>query len=445
MKVAIIEDDINMRKSLELFFADVKEFSIVAFKNPKDALKALDDSFDLVITDINMPQMDGLEFLRTLGGKYEAIVITGNATLNKAIESIRLGVKDFFQKPFEPELLLEAILRAKKLLEFKKSQATSIKSPAKAPSKAADSKRSKHAFIAESPALLEVQKLAERVASTDASVLLLGQSGVGKEVFANFIHQSSKRADAPFIAINMAAIPEHLLESELFGYEKGAFTDATAPKAGLFEAANGGSVFLDEIGEMPLALQAKLLRAIQEKEITRLGSAKSIKIDVRFISATNVNIEEKIQNKEFREDLFFRLQTIPIHIPPLKERSEEILPLAEWKLKEVCAQYGFAPKTFAPATTQAMLEYEWYGNIRELLSVVERAVILSEGSVIEVKDLFLEPKQAKTKKENKIANLESELIAEVLKDCSGDMERAAQMLGMQIDVLRHKVVKYQLG
>ncbi|RDU72619.1 sigma-54-dependent Fis family transcriptional regulator [Helicobacter anseris] len=436
MKIAIVEDDINMRKSLELFFSDIKDFFIVSFKNPKDALKGLDDTFDLIITDINMPQMDGLEFLRHLNGKYEAIVITGNATLNKAVESLRLGVKDFFQKPFEPELLLEAILRTKKILEFKKTQQDISVKPKKINTK-------KHAFVATSQALDSVQKLALKAAQTDASVLLLGQSGVGKEVFANFIHQNSLRANGPFIAINMAAIPEHLLESELFGYEKGAFTDATSPKAGLFEAANGGSIFLDEIGEMPLALQAKLLRAIQEKEITRLGSAKSIKIDVRFISATNVNIEQKIQNKEFREDLFFRLQTVPIQIPALKQRKEEILPLAEWKLEETIKQYGFANKSFSKAAIELMHSYEWYGNIRELLSVVERAAILSDGDIIDAKDLFLEPKQAK-KTDNKIANLESELIAEVLNDCDKDIEKAAQILGMQIDVLKHKIAKYQI-
>ncbi|WP_104697799.1 MULTISPECIES: sigma-54-dependent transcriptional regulator [unclassified Helicobacter] len=442
MKVAIVEDDINMRKSLELFFADVKEFSIVTFKNPKDALKVLDDTFDLVITDINMPQMDGLEFLRHLDGKYEAIVITGNATLNKAVESIRLGVKDFFQKPFEPELLLEAILRTQKLLEFKKAQPT--KEANTSPKKNVKTKEKKEFFVANSQALDTAKKIAFKAAQTDASVLLLGQSGVGKEVFANFIHKNSPRSHAPFIAINMAAIPEHLLESELFGYEKGAFTDATSPKAGLFEMANGGSIFLDEIGEMPLGLQAKLLRAIQEKEIVRLGSSKSIKIDVRFISATNVNIDQKIQDKEFREDLFFRLQTIPIQIPPLRERKEEILPLAEWKLQEVIAQYGFDKKVFSSEAKKAMEAYEWYGNIRELLSVVERAVILSEGEEIKAQDLFLEPKQAK-RKENKIANLESELIAEVLRDCNGDVEKSAQMLGMQIDVLKHKIIKYQLA
>lgn len=208
MKIAIVEDDINMRKSLEFFFSDYKDLNIVSFKNPKDALKSLDDSFELVITDINMPQMDGLEFLNKLNGRYEAIVITGNATLNKAIESIRLGVKDFFQKPFEPQELLEAICRTKKLVEFNKTHKQTPQSTKKILSK-------EKLFKSSSKKLEEAKTLALRAAPTDASVLLLGASGVGKEVFARFIHENSKRKDAPFLALNMAAIPENLLESEL--------------------------------------------------------------------------------------------------------------------------------------------------------------------------------------------------------------------------------------
>lgn len=386
MKIAIVEDDINMRKSLEFFFSDYKDLNIVSFKNPKDALKSLDDSFELVITDINMPQMDGLEFLNKLNGRYEAIVITGNATLNKAIESIRLGVKDFFQKPFEPQELLEAIYRTKKLVEFNKNHKQTPQSTKKILSK-------EKLFKSSSKKLEEAKTLALRAAPTDASVLLLGASGVGKEVFARFIHENSKRKDAPFLALNMAAIPDNLLESELFGYEKGAFTDATTPKPGLLESAQGGSIFLDEIGEMPMALQAKLLRALQEREIMRLGSAKPIKIDVRFIAATNANIQEKIANQEFREDLFFRLQTVPIKIPPLRERTEEILPLALSHVEEVCIHYGFQQKSFSKDAQEKMLAYTWPGNIRELLSVVERSCILSEGDIIEANDLYLDERE----------------------------------------------------
>lgn len=443
MKIAIIEDDINYRKSLETAFEDYPQYEIVSFKNPKDALKKLDDSFHLVITDINMPQMDGLSFLQELNGRYEAIVITGNASVQNAIKSIRLGVKDFLVKGFEIEALIEAIERSHRVHTITQS-----------PTKAQDSTHSHKSqnltkdFISTSPKLEEAKNIALKVAKTDASVLILGQSGVGKDVFANFIHKNSSRANAPFIAINMAAIPEHLLESELFGYEKGAFTDATSPKPGILEDANGGSVFLDEIGEMPLALQAKLLRVLQEKSVTRLGSSKPIKIDVRFISATNANIQAKIAKNEFREDLFFRLQTIPLPVPPLKERKEEILPLSEWKLESVCMQYGLGQKRFSKEAKEALLSYEWYGNVRELLSVVERAGILSESEEISPKDLCLESRSqalgGNSSQKQGISELEKQLIAQTLLQSQNDLQKASDMLGMNIEVLRHKIARYGL-
>ncbi|WP_104742767.1 sigma-54-dependent transcriptional regulator [Helicobacter cinaedi] len=443
MKIAIIEDDINYRKSLETAFEDYPQYEIVSFKNPKDALKKLDDSFHLVITDINMPQMDGLSFLQELNGRYEAIVITGNASVQNAIKSIRLGVKDFLVKGFEIEALIEAIERSHKVHTITQN-----------PTKSQDSTNAHKPqnltkdFISTSPKLEEAKNIALKVAKTDASVLILGQSGVGKDVFANFIHKNSSRANAPFIAINMAAIPEHLLESELFGYEKGAFTDATSPKPGILEDANGGSVFLDEIGEMPLVLQAKLLRVLQEKSVTRLGSSKPIKIDVRFISATNANIQAKIAKNEFREDLFFRLQTIPLLIPPLKERKEEILPISEWKLESVCMRYGLGQKRFSKEAKEALLGYEWYGNVRELLSVVERAGILSENDEINPKDLFLESRNqafgGSTSQKQGISELEKQLIAQTLLESHNDLQKASDMLGMNIEVLRHKIVRYGL-
>ena len=436
MKIAIVEDDINYRKSLETAFEDYPQYEIVSFKNPKDALKKLDESFELVITDINMPQMDGLAFLQELNGRYEAIVITGNASVQNAIKSIRLGVKDFLIKGCEIETFIEAIERSHKVRQIAQ----------KSPAKLSDSIKD---FIASSPKLEEIKAIALKVAKTDASVLLLGQSGVGKDVFAQFIHRNSHRADAPFIAINMAAIPEHLLESELFGYEKGAFTDATTAKPGILEDANGGSVFLDEIGEMPLALQAKLLRVLQEKALTRLGSSKPIKIDVRFISATNADIQAKIAKNEFREDLFFRLQTIPLSIPPLKERKEEILPLSEWKLESVCMQYGLEQKRFSSQAKEALMSYEWPGNVRELFSVIERAGILSEGDEISVKDLFLESRSGvfgfvPQAQGSKIAELEKQLIAQTLIESANDVQKASDILGMNLEVLRHKIARYGL-
>ena len=376
MKIAIVEDDINMRKSLEIAMSDYKEFQIKTYKNAKDALKGLDDSFDLIITDINMPGMDGIEFVKTLNGRFEVIIMTGNATLQRAIESIHLGVKDFLLKPFDVDALIAAIKREDKVQKVQKSVTKSKKSPT--------------GFLGTSSSLESVIKIADKAAKTDASVLLLGQSGVGKEVFANHIHKNSPRAKKPFVAINMAAIPENLIESELFGFEKGAFTDASEAKAGQFEVANGGTLFLDEIGEMPYGVQAKLLRALQEKEVRRLGSSKSIKIDIRVISATNANLQDRIKNGEFREDLYYRLNTIPLNIPPLCERQDEIMQIAEAMVETNCNKYGFELKTFSQDAQKQLLAYNWPGNIRELISVVERAVILSETQEIQTNELYLE-------------------------------------------------------
>ena len=376
MKIAIVEDDINMRKSLEIAMGDYKEFEVKTFKNAIDALKALDSSYDLVITDINMPRMDGIEFVKELNGRYEVIIMTGNATLSRAIESIHLGVKDFLLKPFDIDTLVAAIKREEVIQKVKKSTPKS--------------KKKTQDFLGSSPSLSKVLKIAEKASKTDASILLLGESGVGKEVFASYIHKNSPRVKKPFIAINMAAIPENLIESELFGFEKGAFTDATEAKAGQFELANGGTLFLDEIGEMPYNVQAKLLRALQEKEVRRLGASKSVKIDVRIIAATNANLDEKIQKGEFREDLYYRLNTIPIHIPPLRERKDEILQIADAMVEQNCVKYGFDLKTFSEEAKNELLEYSWPGNIRELLSVVERSVILSETNEIQKDELFLE-------------------------------------------------------
>ena len=377
MKIAIVEDDINMRKSLEIAMSDYKEFEVKTFKNAKDALKALDGSFDLVITDINMPGMDGIEFVKELNGRFEIIIMTGNATLSRAIESIQLGVKDFLLKPFDIDTLIEAIKREETIQKVKKSAK-------KATKKSADG------FLGSSEALQKSLKIAQKASKTDASILLLGESGVGKEVFASYIHKNSPRIKKPFVAINMAALPDNLIESELFGFEKGAFTDASEAKAGQFELANGGTLFLDEIAEMPYGVQAKLLRALQEKEVRRLGSSKTIKIDIRVISATNADLHKKIANGEFREDLYYRLNTIPLNIPPLRERRDEILEIANKVCEENCKKYEFEAKSFSKEAQSELQEYNWPGNIRELISVVERAVILSENQEIQKDELFLD-------------------------------------------------------
>ena len=378
MKIAIVEDDINMRKSLEIALGDYDDFEVQTFRNAKEALKKLDDSFNLIISDITMPGMNGIEFVEKLNGRYDVIIITGNATLGRAIESIRLGVSDFLTKPFEVETLVEAIRRSQKVQARVKKRAK----------KEISSKTS--IFYGTSKALENALNLAYKAAKSDASILLLGESGVGKELFAKTIHNNSPRKDKPFVAINMAAIPENLIESELFGFEKGAFTDAFEAKIGKFEAANGGTLFLDEIAEMPFHLQAKLLRALQERVIYPLGSTKGVLVDVRIIAATNADIKTKMQNQEFREDLYYRIATIPIQIPPLRKRRDEIIPIAQKSLEDIVRKYDFNPKVFSKKAKEKMIEYNWPGNIRELIAVVERAAILSDGDTITENDLFLD-------------------------------------------------------
>ncbi|WP_348518902.1 sigma-54 dependent transcriptional regulator [Campylobacter sp. CCS1377] len=428
MNLVIVEDDINMRKSLEIALSEYEEFSIKSYKSATEALKKLDDEVDLIITDINMPGIDGIEFVKSCENKYDFIIITGNATLNRAIEAVRLGVKDFLVKPFDINTLVTAIKRAK-IIQEKTSKKNSKKVQKKEESKD---------FYGSSKALEDCLNLAKRAAKTDASVVLFGESGVGKEVFANFIHKNSKRSSKPFVAINMAAIPSNLIESELFGFEKGAFTDANATKIGLFELANEGTLFLDEIGEMPYEIQAKLLRALQEKEITRLGSTKSIKIDVRIVSATNANIEDKISKNEFREDLYYRLNTIPINIPPLRARKDEILEIAQKVLLDTCKEYELENKELNEEAKAALLDYDFPGNIRELISIIQRACILSETNEINAKDLFLESRKSK-----EVKNLEKELILESLKEAK-DVKSAAELIGMSEKVFCEKMKKYNL-
>ncbi|WP_279061867.1 sigma-54-dependent transcriptional regulator [Campylobacter lanienae] len=382
MNVVIVEDDINMRKSLEIALGDYEEFNVKSYKSATEALKKLSSDTDVIVTDINMPGMDGLEFIKELDGKYDVIIMTGNATLNRAIESVRLGVKDFLTKPFDIDTLATAIKRTNILTQ---------KSKAKKPSNISQTNNSN--FLAASANLDKTLNIAKKAAQTDVSVMIMGESGVGKELFSRYIHENSKRKDKPLMAINMAAIPENLLESELYGYEKGAFTDATTTKKGLFELADGGTLFLDEIGEMPLSLQPKLLRAIQEREIVRVGASKPIKIDVRIVSATNANLEQKVANGEFREDLFYRLNTVPLKIPPLRERKDEIEGIATATLKRVCDEYELGQKEFSKEAIKELLEYDYPGNIRELISIVERAAILSDGKSISKEDLFIYSKK----------------------------------------------------
>ena len=377
-KVAIVEDDINMRKSLEFALGEYEEFEVKCFKSALDALKKMPEDTSIIVTDINMPGMDGIAFAKEVGSKYDIIIMTGNASLSHAIEGLRLGVRDFLTKPFDVNTLVDVL---------RKVRDNSVNKAVKIIKNDEKNESDESKFLGSSQQLENTLKLAKKAAVTDASVMLNGQSGVGKELFAHFIHDNSARKNAPFVAINMAAIPENLIESELYGYEKGAFTDATATKKGLFELADGGTLFLDEIGEMPVGLQAKLLRVLQERELFRVGGSKAIKINVRIISATNANLEDKIKSGEFRSDLFYRLNVLPLSIPPLKERKDEILGIAGAVLERVSKAYNLGEKKLGKDATKALLAYDYPGNIRELISIIERSAILSEGNIIKADEL----------------------------------------------------------
>ncbi len=427
MHLAVIDDDINMRKSLESsLMASKDSFKVSAYKSATEALKKLDDTVDLLIVDINMPKINGIELLSRLDGKYDAIIITGNATLDLTIKAMRAGATDFLQKPFEIKTLLDSIHRIKKVKKRVK-----VKTPT----------QSNNQFYASSPKLDACLTLAKKVAKTDASTILLGESGAGKELFANYVHQNSKRVNAPFVAVNMAAIPHNLIESELFGYEKGAFTDATEPKMGKFELANGGSIFLDEIAEMPIELQAKLLRALQEKEIHRLGGTKVIKIDIRVISATNANLQTNIKNGLFREDLYYRINTVPIEIPPLRDRKEEIIPISNKFLEECFKNYeDIMEKTLSKEAENALLAYKWPGNIRELKSVIERSFILSDNKAITKEDLGLSAREPK----EDIEDLEKNLYMEAYETSNKDNRECAKLLNISEEVLLEKLKQFKV-
>ena len=375
-KILIVDDDEQMRAALSATLQHLK-FDTHSVKSAVEALKTLEDnSFDVIISDLKMPKMDGLEFLQKAKSKTSSpiIMITAFGTIENAVQAMKFGAFDFILKPFSADVLQKVVNLA---ISHKKAS-EGIEKPAK-----------DNSFIVESKKMKDVLNLAHKVAQTDATVLLLGDSGTGKEMLAQYIHSSSKRSKGRLVGINCAAIPLNLLESELFGYEKGAFSGATKAYAGKFEQANKGTLLLDEITEMPLELQAKILRVIQERKIDRLGSKESVDVDVRIICTTNKKIEEEVKNGNFREDLYYRINVFPIKIPPLKERKEDIVPLSEFFLKKYAASFGKNVCSISEGAMDILLKYNWPGNVRELENVIERAVVLCEGNTIEEDDIFL--------------------------------------------------------
>lgn len=451
--ILVIEDKESMRDMLRQTL-EAEGYQVVPAKDGAEGIKKLaDESIGLVLTDLKLPKKDGFEVLKAVKADsplLPVIVMTAYGTIETAVRAVKDGAYDFLTKPFDTDHLLVLIRRAfdayrmtTENIFLKEEFADRLGLPK---------------IIGKSSQLQDIIAKVQKVAPTSATVLLSGESGTGKELFARAIHHLSPRKDAPFLAINSAAIPRELLESELFGYEKGAFTGADARKLGKLELADKGTVFLDEIGDMDLALQAKMLRVLQEQVIERVGGNKPIKIDVRVVAATNKDIDKAVADKSFREDLFYRLNVFPVTIPPMRERREDIPALAEHFMKANCTEMKKQPLTIADDAMDLLMKFPWKGNVREIQNIIERAVIYAEGGVIRVEDLGINetsiidalaehvpmdgPLHDVAMAATRIA--ESRRIRQVLKQTGGNKSRAAEILQVSYKTLLTKIKDYQL-
>jgi len=412
--------------------------------------RAKEKKFDVVLTDLKLPEMDGIAVLSQLkeaDPDMAVIVMTAFGTIETAVEAMKLGAVDFISKPFDTDRLGVII---KKALENRRLVAENALLR-----EALDQSLGFSEIIGRSEKMLDVSRLIQKVAQSDTTVLLLGESGTGKELFARAIHNLSPRKNRPFVAINCAAIPSELLENELFGSERGAFTGAVARKMGKFEIAEGGTIFLDEVGDMSPALQAKLLRVLQEKTFERLGGTKLIAVDVRIIAASNVDLKEAIEKKTFREDLYYRLSVFPIKIPPLRERREDIPNLANHFIRKFCLEMKKPVKSLSQDAGNILDRYHWPGNVRELENTVERAIILCEGKKITPEHLAIRiPTTAEIrlregaglKEVSQFAQMEAErgMIVRVLTQTRGNKRKAAEILKIDYTTLFEKIKKYNL-
>ena len=372
-KILVVDDERSIRNTLK----DILEFEkhqVSLAENGKQGLETAQNSvFDLIFSDIKMPEMDGIELLSHLvesGVEAPVVMISGHGNIETAVECIKKGAFDFITKPIDLNRLLITVRNALERNNLVVETKTLKKKVAK-----------RHQMIGASPAIEKVRMMITRVAPTDARVLITGENGTGKEVVARLLYEGSNRIDAPFVEVNCAAIPSELIESELFGHEKGAFTSAIKQRIGKFEQADGGTIFLDEIGDMSLSAQTKVLRVLQESELTRVGSDKSIKVNVRVLAATNKNLKKEIEAGNFREDLFHRLNVIPIHVPSLDDRKDDIPLLVQHFCELICSEQGIQPKQFEDTAVEFLQTRIWTGNIRELRNVVERLIILGGGTI----------------------------------------------------------------
>ncbi|MCB0527033.1 MAG: sigma-54-dependent Fis family transcriptional regulator [Lewinellaceae bacterium] len=387
-KILIVDDEMPIRRTLR----DILEFEEYEVDEATDGLECVSkvqkEKFDVIIMDIKMPKMDGieaLERLQILAPEVPVIMVSGHGTIDTAVEAVKKGAFDFISKPPDLNRMLITVRNALERADLVNT--TQILRKQVKSSKGVN-------MIGESAPILEIKRMLEKVAPTDSRVLITGQNGTGKELVARWIHEKSNRVDGPMVEVNCAAIPAELIESELFGHKKGSFTGAIADRPGKFEQANGGTLFLDEIGDMSLDAQAKVLRALQENKIVRVGDSKEIKVDVRVLAATNKDLREEIAGGRFREDLYHRLAVIVVSVPSLNERRDDIPLLVEHFNRRIADDYGHPPKTFTPEAVKALQEYNWTGNIRELANVIERLFILCDQTVsAEDVQLYVYPKQ----------------------------------------------------
>lgn len=446
MKILIVDDETNIR-DLMCRYMKVEGIDGVGAENAFSAQRILrEEPFDGMLVDLKMPGMDGQElvkWVREQGFRMPIIMMSAHGEISDAVNALKSGVQDYIVKPFDPA---EVIIRLKNLVEaqhFRTLQEMEERLP------------QGRAFIGESVEIRKVKDMIGRIAQTNSSVLVTGESGTGKEVVARTIHEQSPVSSGPFVAINIGGVPENLLESELFGYEKGAFTGAVGRKSGMFELANGGTLFLDEIGDMPYPLQVKILRVLQERSITRLGGTQPMPINARIVCATNKDLEEMVREGKFREDLFFRLNVVRIHIPPLRERKDDIPLLSTWIIKKLNTNMGRHFSGLTPEAMEKLKNYDFYGNIRELENILERAAIFSDGDLITAENIELRgdvlrhdarkaPEASLDTEGMSLKEVEKQAIEKALRRWEGNRTKAANELGITRRTLITKIEEYDL-
>lgn len=450
MKILVIDDDQGLRRSLSLILDEGGHGVVVAANGADGLAVAKNEKPDLILCDVRMPQMDGLEFLeryRQEEGGALVIMMTAYGGIDLAVKAMVAGAYDYIPKPFGADEILLTIRKAEER-EHLRAEVGRLRAEVRAERRVGD-------IIARSPGMIRALEVAGKVAPHRSPVLLTGESGTGKELMARHIHRESDRADRPFVPVNCGAIPETLLESEFFGYMRGAFTGADRDKAGLFEAAEGGTLFLDEVGELPTSLQVKLLRALQDGEVRRLGGTETTTVNVRIVAATNRDLEAAVHAGDFRQDLYYRLAVIPIHLPPLRERTEAIPDLTHHLLERLRERLNLKVESVSPGAMKALLAYAWPGNIRELENVLEQAVVLSEGDTLDEDslsgrlrgaDVVIEPGYASDdlSVKRRGAELERRLIKRALERTGGNRSKAAGLLELSPRALRYKIQDYGL-